>query len=214
MSKLVASLSLAAVVMLVVTATSLGASQSASWSAKLTAAQVVPKQVVKNTAANGTFTATLSGTKLKFTLTFSKLTGPATAAHIHLGAMGASGNVVVPLCTPCKSPVSGTVTVSAALQKDFTKHLLYVNVHTTKNPNGEIRGQLAASTATTTTTAAQAATTTKSTTTTANGGGGGGGNTAGLDADGCPIGQGLPQGGGGDGDGDNSGGPSDGDGCL
>ncbi len=38
--------------------------------------------------------------------------------------------------------MSGTVTVSAALQQDFKKHLLYVNVHTVKNPNGEIRGQL------------------------------------------------------------------------
>ena len=51
-------------------------------------------------------------------------------------------NVVVPLCAPCKSPVTGTVTVSSAVKKNFPKHLLYVNVHTAKNPNGEIRGQL------------------------------------------------------------------------
>ncbi len=122
-----------------------GAMSSPSWTAKLSAAQEIPKQVVKNTTGHGTFTGTLSGTKLKFKLTFAGLTGPATAAHIHLGAKGKSGNVLVPLCAPCKSPVTGTVTVSAAVQKDFTKHLLYVNVHTGKNPNGEIRGQLGAS---------------------------------------------------------------------
>ena len=43
---------------------------------------------------------------------------------------------------PCKSPVTGTVNVTGAMRKDFTKHLLYVNVHTAKNPNGEIRGQI------------------------------------------------------------------------
>jgi hypothetical protein len=213
MRKLVASLSLTAVVMLAVTAISLAGSQSTGWSAKLTSAQEFPPQIVKDAAANGTFTATLSGTKLKYKLTFSKLTGPASAAHIHLGAMGAAGNVVVPLCAPCKSPVSGTVTVSAALQKDFTKHLLYVNVHTSKNPAGEIRGQLAASSSTSAAPAAANSTSTSKTTTTASGGGGSG-STAGLDADGCPIATGLPQGGGGDSDADNSGGPSDGDGCV
>jgi hypothetical protein len=142
MRKLVALLALVAFVALGLAAFSFGASRSTVWTTKLTAAQEVPKQVVKNTAASGSFTGTLTGTKLKFKLTFSKLTGPATAAHIHLGAKGVSGNVVVPLCAPCKSPVSGTVTVSAALQKDYTKKLLYVNVHTGKNPNGEIRGQL------------------------------------------------------------------------
>ena len=70
------------------------------------------------------------------------LAGPVAAAHIHLGAMGKAGNVLVPLCGPCKNGVSGTVTVSAAVKSAFAKHLLYVNVHTAKNPNGEIRGQL------------------------------------------------------------------------
>lgn len=142
MKKFVAFLSLASVIALALTAFSAAHSSGTVWSVKLTAAQEIPKQVVKNAAGTGSFTGTLTGTKLKFKLTFSKLTGPATAAHIHLGAMGVSGNVLVPLCTPCKSPVTGTVTISAAVKKDFSKHLLYVNVHTAKNPNGEIRGQL------------------------------------------------------------------------
>jgi len=140
MKRVLALLSLAALMALGLSSGSVA--MSGPWSAKLTAAQEIPKQVVKDTSGHGSFTATLTGTKLKFTLTFAGLTGAATAAHIHLGAMGVSGNVLVPLCAPCKSPVSGTVTVSAAVEKDFTKHLLYVNVHTVKNPAGEIRGQL------------------------------------------------------------------------
>jgi hypothetical protein len=113
------------------------------WTAALSSGQEVPKQVVKDTAAHGLFKGTLTGTKLKWTLTFAKLTGPATAAHIHMGAMHTSGAIVVPLCGPCKSPVTGTAAITPALMTAFKKHLLYVNVHTAKNPNGEIRGQLA-----------------------------------------------------------------------
>ena len=133
---------LVAAAALVLTAVSFAGTRSAGWSAKLDASQEIPKQSVKTPAAKGAFTATISGNKLMWKLTFSKLSGPATAAHIHLGAMGASGNVLVPLCTPCKSGVSGSAPLTAALKKDFTKHLLYVNVHTAKNPAGEIRGQL------------------------------------------------------------------------
>ena len=140
MRKLV--LLLVAVGVLSVTAASLAAARGAGWSAKLDATQEVPKQAVKAPAAHGSFTSTVSGNTLKWKLTFSKLSGPASAAHIHVGAMGAAGNVIVPLCGPCKSGVSGSAKLTAALKKDFTKHLLYVNVHTAKNPNGEIRGQL------------------------------------------------------------------------
>jgi hypothetical protein len=39
--------------------------------------------------------------------------------------------------------VTGTATITPTLRSAFKKHLLYVNVHTAKNPEGEIRGQLA-----------------------------------------------------------------------
>lgn len=91
----------------------------------------------------GTFTATLSGTKLSWHLTFTHLTGAATAAHIHLGKAGVSGNVLIPLCTPCKATSMGTVKLNAMQVRDVTKVATYVNVHTAKYPNGEIRGQLA-----------------------------------------------------------------------
>ena len=90
----------------------------------------------------GTFTGTITRGKLKFTLKFSNLTGAATAAHIHMGAKGVSGPVVVPLCGPCKTTVTGTATVSASMLSAIKKGKAYVNVHTAKYPAGEIRGQL------------------------------------------------------------------------
>jgi hypothetical protein len=39
--------------------------------------------------------------------------------------------------------MTGSATLTAVELSAFKKHLLYVNVHTAKNPNGEIRGQLA-----------------------------------------------------------------------
>ena len=142
MSKLTTLLVAGAVYALVLAALSLAASRSTVWTATLNSRQEVPKQVVKDTAAHGLFKATLSGDKLKWKLTFAKLTGPATMAHIHMAAKGKSGNVVVPLCAPCTSGMTGTATVTPTLLSAFNKHLLYVNVHTAKNPAGEIRGQL------------------------------------------------------------------------
>ena len=146
MRKLASMLAAAAVAALVLSAVSSARPAAAHFriSATLNAGQEIPKQVVKNQAAHGTFTGTLTGTRLKWKLSFAKLTGPATAAHIHLGAMGKSGNVIVPLCGPCTSGMTGTATVSASVLKKIQKHLTYVNVHTAKNPNGEIRGQAAA----------------------------------------------------------------------
>lgn len=119
-----------------------GAAATSNWKATLDAKQEIPAQVVPDASAHGTFTGTVSGKTLKWKLTFAKLTGPATAAHIHKGAKGKAGNVVIPLCAPCKSPVSGSAKLTPALITAFKQHLLYVNVHTAKNAGGEIRGQL------------------------------------------------------------------------
>jgi hypothetical protein len=124
----------------------LGAGNAVSYtlSARLTAGAEVPKQVIKVPGAKGAFTGTLTGRKLTWKLTFSGLSGAALQAHIHLGKAGVSGNVIVPLCAPCKSGVHGRKTVSAAIANDIRSNKTYVNVHTAKNTAGEIRGQLRA----------------------------------------------------------------------
>jgi hypothetical protein len=112
------------------------------FSASLNRGQEVPKPKGVSILAGGRFTATLSGSKLTWKLTFKHLTGAATAAHIHLAARGKPGPVAVPLCGPCKSPVSGTTVVKASLVSAMKKGNTYINVHTAKNPAGEIRGQI------------------------------------------------------------------------
>lgn len=107
--------------------------------AKLTAAA----DHATSSHGKGTFTATLTGNKLSWHLAFSGLTGAATAAHIHLGKAGVSGNVLVPLCTPCKATSMGTVKLNAMQLRDVKSLATYVNVHTAKYANGEIRGQVA-----------------------------------------------------------------------
>jgi hypothetical protein len=106
------------------------------------------------TRASGTFTGTLkvaSATKATLTwkLSFARLTGPALAAHIHLGTPGKSGKIVVPLCGPCRSGRGGTKAVSAAAATAMIAGKAYVNVHTKANPGGEIRGTVKAKAAST-----------------------------------------------------------------
>jgi hypothetical protein len=141
--KLVILVVAGAVCVLGFAALSFGAARTTVWTAALSSGQEVPKQVVRDTAAHGLFKGTLSGKTLKWKLTFAKLTGPALQAHIHMAPKGKPGDVVVPLCAPCTSGMTGTSTITSAELTAFKKHLLYVNVHTAKNPNGEIRGQLA-----------------------------------------------------------------------
>ena len=94
------------------------------------------------TSATGKFTGTLNQQTrlLKFTLTFSSLTP--SAGHIHSGAVGVNGPVIIPFPSLTTSPYSYEVVLTPA-QVDLLKtNMLYTNLHTPANPGGEIRGQL------------------------------------------------------------------------
>ena len=96
--------------------------------------------------AAGVFTATVTDKKgkasIRWTLTFRRLSGTALAAHIHKGAAGVAGPVVVPLCGPCRNGQSARTAIDHDLAEALEKGGYYVNVHTAKNAGGEIRGQL------------------------------------------------------------------------
>jgi hypothetical protein len=86
--------------------------------------------------------------KMKYTVNFDGLSGPATMAHFHgPAAPSANAGVVVPIGTqgqPVSSPVSGEVTLDEAKAEQLLNGQWYVNVHTAAHPGGEIRGQVMA----------------------------------------------------------------------
>ena len=113
-----------------------------SFAATLNAGQEIPHPSGTQSGASGKFTATVNGSTIKWTLTFSHLTGAASAAHIHAGKKGVAGPVLIALCGPCTAHESGTGTITSAQVKKLQSGGTYVNVHTAKNAGGEIRGQV------------------------------------------------------------------------
>lgn len=117
------------------------AAQAQTFMAHLDGASEVPP---KDTKGTGELTAKLDPATrtLSYTLTYSGLSGPATAAHFHgPAAPGANAGVAVPIKKPT-SGVTGSAKLTEAQVADLEGGKWYVNVHTKANPGGEIRGQV------------------------------------------------------------------------
>jgi hypothetical protein len=105
------------------------------------------KSEVPPTTSAGTGTADIdydaASKKLSWKLTYSGLTGPATAAHFH-GPAGPADKAGVAVAIPnaTTSPVEGSAVLTDAQAADLTAGKYYVNIHTAANPGGEIRGQV------------------------------------------------------------------------
>jgi len=124
-----------------------------------------------STTGTGTFDARLDGDTITYTLTYRDLEGVlvaggvVTQAHIHFGQRSVGGGVIAflcggggkPACPPSPATVTGTITaadiigpagqgIEAASFAEAVRALqagvVYANVHTTRWPAGEIRGQV------------------------------------------------------------------------
>ena len=105
------------------------------------------KSEVPANASAGTGTADLdydpASKKLTWKLTYTGLSGPATAAHFHGPAeAGKNAGVAVAIPNATASPVEGSATLTDAQAADLVAGKYYINIHTAANPGGEIRGQV------------------------------------------------------------------------
>jgi hypothetical protein len=109
--------------------------------ATLNGAQEVPAVTTRGTGmANFTFDTVTR--KLDYDISYSGLTGPAAAAHIHgPAAAGANAGVMVPF-PAAASPIKGSATLTEAQATALMAGNTYVNVHTAAHGGGEIRGQI------------------------------------------------------------------------
>lgn len=119
----------------------MGSAGSVAFGAALSGTSEVPANA---STATGRLDATFDKAKntLRWTLTYSGLSGPATMAHFHGPAMpGANAGVAVPFPNAL-SPASGETMLTPAQIDDLMAGKWYANVHTATYPGGEIRGQM------------------------------------------------------------------------
>jgi hypothetical protein len=111
--------------------------------ANLSASQEVPPAVSSGSGQGEVMYNENTG-MLSWKVTYSGLTGPATAAHIHgPAAVGANAGVVVPFPGDLNAqPITGERAITPAQYADLAAGLYYVNIHSARFPGGEIRGQL------------------------------------------------------------------------
>ncbi|MGA7160984.1 MAG: CHRD domain-containing protein [Bacteroidota bacterium] len=100
----------------------------------------------------GSFWLNSAGTTLYYSVTVDGLSGPLSAGHFHDAAAGTAGGVVKTLSFVNNTATGSWSTTDASqpwtdsMLTEFLHGRLYVNVHTTANPGGEIRGQVTRST--------------------------------------------------------------------
>jgi hypothetical protein len=141
-SRLVTALAVAAAVGILANCSSMGPMSQMVYGQQvaLSGSNEVP---AVTTPAAGTGTVTINPDRtVSANITVTGMT--ATASHIHEGPAGANGPVIVPFTKTGENtfvaPEGAKLTESQ--YASYKAGNLYVNVHSAKNPGGEIRAQL------------------------------------------------------------------------
>ena len=129
------------------------ASADTGFSCILSSSQEVPINA-STASGSASFVLDVTQTSLSVNVQFINLTGTYSASHLHSpGAVGVNAAVRFPfVCTTTNSGHNGTfngfwnqVSTPTLASTDVTNlinHLIYVNIHSTFAPGGEIRGQI------------------------------------------------------------------------
>ncbi|GAC1366571.1 MAG: hypothetical protein NVSMB42_26630 [Herpetosiphon sp.] len=123
--------------------------QRMTYTAMLKGANETPKPGSPGATGTGTFTLDSTTYELCYSLKVSGLQLPAAKTHIHRGAAGVAGPVVVPFTSApdANGNATGCVKATEAVADEIMANPanFYVNVHNAAYPDGAMRGQLSMS---------------------------------------------------------------------
>jgi hypothetical protein len=144
---------LSAVGVVVAASGALADPKTATFTIQLSGAAEVCPTAPETCGGPGTGSATIeidrNARTLCYAITTQNVALPLAAAHIHVGAVGQAGPVVIPLFTQPVNSATVPRTCLSGLDKNLLKDIIrhpqdyYVNVHNAPFPNGAVRGQLA-----------------------------------------------------------------------
>jgi hypothetical protein len=80
--------------------------------------------------------------KLKWTITYWGLTGKTNSAHFHGPAKEGENARTMITISPLPSPMKGAAILTEDQAKALLSGNMYIDVHSAKYPDGEIRGQI------------------------------------------------------------------------
>lgn len=111
------------------------------FTASLDGAQETPA-VSTNATGLAVFDLSRNMISMRITGYFQNLSGPITGIHLHSGAPGVAGSVVADLMSGLNQNKLDITVDPSAYGIDLMNGNIYLNVHTSAHPNGEIRGQV------------------------------------------------------------------------
>jgi hypothetical protein len=118
-------------------------------STTLTGAEEAPGPGDPNATGQADLTLNQGQNEVCFTISWADVDGEVFAGHIHVGAAGSAGPIVVTLFTGSFAGTDSVTGCAEGVDKDLLKVIrqdpsaYYVNVHSRPNfPGGAVRGQL------------------------------------------------------------------------
>jgi hypothetical protein len=96
--------------------------------------------VTTDATGEGIFILTPDRTQLLYDIAYDDLSSAENGAHLHQAHPGVDGPIAFNL--PANNPKQGSIEITKEQAAAFERGEYYVNIHTTTNPEGEIRGQI------------------------------------------------------------------------